>query len=40
VTDKILPHLNYYTSAYHRGETTITPQDRTELNTTKTSMHP
>jgi len=32
-------HLNYYASAYN-GKTTITPQDKTKSNKTKTSIHP
>jgi len=33
-------HLNYYAMHLQQGETTITPQDKTKSNTTKTSMHP
>jgi len=32
-------HLNYYDSAYNRAKT-ITMQDKTKSNTTKTTMHP
>ena len=28
-------HLNYYASAYNKGKTTITSQDKTKSNTTK-----
>jgi len=34
-------HLNYYASAYNMGRvTSITSQDKTKPNTTKTSIHP